>query len=174
MDGARFSNACCFLKCEPADITWKSGVDILSLGTTKNGTMSCEAILIFNKDIKEDFERRQKRAGHLWSKNRYMSAQIIKWIENERWIKAAQKANNYALSIKNSLSKNKNIIIEYPVDINMVFARIPIAIQDKLKINNVSFNPWYGSDNLTRFVTSWDTTSSEIKKIDNIIINLEN
>ena len=103
-----------------------------------------------------------------------MSAQIIKWIENERWIKAAQKANNYALSIKNSLSKNKNIIIEYTVDINMVFARIPIAIQDKLKINNVSFNPWYGSDNLTRFVTSWDTTSTEIKNFDNIIINLEN
>ena len=174
MDGARFSNACCFLKCEPADITWKSGVDILSLGTTKNGTMSCEAILIFNKDIKADFERRQKRAGHLWSKNRYMSAQIIKWIENERWIKAAQKANNYALSIKNSLSKNKNIIIEYPVDINMVFARIPIAIQDKLIINNVSFNPWYGSNNLTRFVASWDTTSTEIKNLDDIIINLEN
>ena len=124
--------------------------------------------------LEEDFERRQKRAGHLWSKNRYMSAQIIKWIENERWIKAAQKANNYALSIKNSLSKNKNIIIEYPVDINMVFARIPIEIQDKLKINNVSFNPWYGSDNLTRFVTSWDTTSTEIKNFDDIIINLEN
>ena len=56
----------------------------------------------------------------------------------------------------------------------MVFARIPIAIQDKLKINNVSFNPWYGSDNLTRFVTSWDTTSTEIKNFDDIIINLEN
>lgn len=172
MDGARFANACCFLNCKPADITWKSGIDILSLGTTKNGTMSCEAIIIFNETIQEDFERRQKRAGHLWSKNRYMSAQIVKWIENDRWIKAAQKANNYAQSIKNILSKNKNITIEYAVDVNMVFAKIPPDIQKTLKINNVYFNPWYGCDHLTRFVTSWDTKDSEIKKFENVINHL--
>ena len=145
MDGARFANACCFLKCKPADITWKSGVDILSLGTTKNGTMSCEAVLIFNKSIQEDFDRRQKRAGHLWSKNRYMSAQIVKWIENDRWLNAAKKANDYAILIKNILSKNKNIKIQYPVEINMIFAKIPMYIQTQLRNSNVSFNPWYGS-----------------------------
>ena len=172
MDGARFANACSYLNCKPADISWKSGIDILSLGTTKNGTMSCELIIIFNKEIKEDFERRQKRAGHLWSKNRYMSAQIIKWIENDRWIKAAKKANNNAQSIKNILTKNEHIIIEYPVDINMVFARIPKAIQEKLHNFNVSFNPWYGNDNLTRFVSSWDTKDTEIKQLEDIITNL--
>ena len=172
MDGARFANACCFLKCKPADISWKSGIDILSLGTTKNGTISCETIIIFNKKIQEDFERRQKRAGHLWSKNRYISGQIVKWIENDRWIKAAQRANNQALAIKNILNKNKNIIIKYPVNINMVFAKIPTKLQTILKTNNVNFNPWYGENNLTRFVTSWDTDDNEIKKFEYIINNL--
>ncbi|PPR15278.1 MAG: Low specificity L-threonine aldolase [Alphaproteobacteria bacterium MarineAlpha9_Bin3] len=172
MDGARFANACCFLKCKPADITWKSGIDILSLGTTKNGTMSCEAIVIFNKDIQADFERRQKRAGHLWSKNRYMAAQIVKWIENDRWKNAANKANDYAKNIKNIFNSNKKILIEYPVDINMVFAKIPPNIQEILIKHNVLFNPWYGNDNLTRFVTSWDTKFSDIKNLEEIINNL--
>ncbi len=172
MDGARFANACCYLDCKPADISWKSGIDILSLGTTKNGTMSCEAILIFNKDIQADFERRQKRAGHLWSKNRYMAAQIIKWIENDRWINAANMANGFASNIKKILNKNKNIIIKYPVEINMVFAQIPLTIQEKLKTNHVAFNPWYGDNNLTRFVASWDTKNNEIEKLEEIINNL--
>ena len=46
MDGARFSNACASLNCTPAELTWKNGIDILSLGTTKNGTISCEALII--------------------------------------------------------------------------------------------------------------------------------
>ena len=172
MDGARFANACSFLNCSPAEITWKSGIDILSLGTTKSGTMSCEAIVIFNKDIQDDIERRQKRAGHLWSKNRYMAAQIIKWIENDRWRIAAEKANNYADKIQSIFTKNKNILIEYPVNINMVFAKIPLNIQKKLINKNVFFNPWYGDDNSTRFVTSWDTKPEELKNLEKVISNL--
>ena len=70
MDGARFSNACASLNVKPAELSWKNGIDILSLGTTKNGTISCEAIIVFNQEIIDDLERRQKRTGHLWSKNK--------------------------------------------------------------------------------------------------------
>ena len=172
MDGARFANACAALNCKPSELTWKSGIDILSLGTTKNGTIACEAILLFNQEIIDDLERRQKRAGHLWSKNRYMSAQIIKWIEEERWIKAAIKANSHAETLKYLLKNIKNVTIEYPVDVNMVFAVIPKNIQSLLKDKNVKFNPWYGSENLTRFVTSWDTKNSELKELESIINNI--
>ena len=172
MDGARFANACAALNCKPSELTWKSGIDILSLGTTKNGTIACEAILLFNQEIIDDLERRQKRAGHLWSKNRYMSAQIIKWIEEERWIKAAINANSHAETLKYLLKNIKNVTIEYPVDVNMVFAVIPKNIQSLLKDKNVKFNPWYGSENLTRFVTSWDTKNSELKELESIINNI--
>ena len=39
MDGARFANALVALKCSPAEMTWRAGVDILSFGATKNGAM---------------------------------------------------------------------------------------------------------------------------------------
>ena len=74
--------------------------------------------------------------------------------------------------MKIAIKENENIIIEYPVDINMVFARIPKAIQEQLRNFNVSFNPWYGNDNLTRFVSSWDTKDTEIKQLDDIVSNL--
>ena len=169
MDGARFSNACAFLNCTPAEMSWKSGVDILSLGTTKNGTISCEAIIIFNKDILDDVNRRQKRAGHLWSKNRYIAAQLVKWLEEDRWIKAARKANLQAQKLKSLLQKIKGVSIEYPVEVNMIFAKIPKNIQDFLKKHEVKFNPWYGPENLTRFVTSWDTKTIELEKLEKII-----
>ena len=169
MDGARFSNACASLNCSPAELTWKSGIDILSLGTTKNGTISCEAIIIFNQEIIDDIERRQKRAGHLWSKNKFIAGQIITWLEDDRWLNAAKKANSQAKTLKSLLKNLKNVTVEYPVDINMVFASIPKKIQSLLKDKNVKFNPWYGSENLTRFVTSWDTKDSELKKLESII-----
>ena len=172
MDGARFANACAALNCNPSDISWKSGIDILSLGATKNGAMSCELIIIFNTKIVDDIDRRQKRAGHLWSKNRYIAAQIIKWIENNRWLKAARKSNKYAKQIEEILLLIKDINIPYSVDANMVFAEIPTKIQKYLKKNNVKFNKWPGKQNLTRFVASWDTKDYEINKLEKIIRNL--
>ncbi len=172
MDGARFSNACASLNVKPAELSWKNGIDILSLGTTKNGTISCEAIIVFNQEIIDDLERRQKRTGHLWSKNKFVSGQIIKWIEDENWLKAARKANLYAQDIMILLKKINNVTIEYNVDVNMVFACIPMIIQDKLRENNVMFNPWYGKKDLTRFVSSWDTKDTELTYFKSIIKNI--
>ena len=169
MDGARFANACASLNCNPSEITWKSGIDIMSLGATKNGAMACELIVVFDSKIIDDIDRRQKRAGHLWSKNRYMAAQIIKWIENDRWLKAATKANNYAKNIHEILKLNKNINIPFSMDGNMVFAEIPSKIQKYLLKKNVKFNKWPNKKNLTRFVASWDTKQSEINNLKKII-----
>jgi len=173
MDGARFANACAALNCEPADISWKSGIDILSLGATKNGAMACELIIIFNNKIVDDIDRRQKRSGHLWSKNRYISAQIIKWIENDRWLKAAKKANSFAKQIEETLLLIKDITIPYSVDANMVFAEIPNNIQKYLNKNNVKFNKWQKKKYLTRFVASWDTNKNEIANFKKVIKNFK-
>ena len=40
MDGARFANALVSLDVTPAEMTWKSGIDILSFGATKNGCIA--------------------------------------------------------------------------------------------------------------------------------------
>ena len=68
MDGARFANALVALGCSPAEMTWKAGVDVLSLGATKNGAFSVDAVVLFNKDLASELAVRRKRAGHLNSK----------------------------------------------------------------------------------------------------------
>jgi len=171
MDGARFANACESLNISPSEITWKSGIDILSLGATKNGAIACEVIIIFNEKIIDDIDRRQKRAGHLWSKNRYMAAQIIKWIENNNWLKAAKHSNKMAKLVKRILSSIKEIHIPYSVDANIIFAEIPLNLQKYLLKNNVKFSKWNGPNNLTRFVTSWDTEAKEISELETVVKN---
>ncbi|KPB38089.1 Threonine aldolase [Pseudomonas savastanoi pv. phaseolicola] len=92
MDGARFSNACAFLEASPAELTWKSGVDVLCFGGTKNGMAVGEAILFFNHDLAEDFDYRCKQAGQLASKMRFLSAPWVGLLENDAWLKHARHA----------------------------------------------------------------------------------
>ena len=81
MDGARFANAVAHLGCSPAEATWKAGIDVLSFGASKNGALAAEAVVFFDPRRAEDFERRRKRAGHLWSKLRYLSCQLLAYLE---------------------------------------------------------------------------------------------
>ena len=76
MDGARFANALVALGCTPAELTWKAGVDVLSFGGTKNGCLGVEAVMLFDPARAWEFELRRKRGGHLFSKHRYLSAQM--------------------------------------------------------------------------------------------------
>ena len=80
MDGARFANALTALNCTPAEMTWKSGIDVLSFGATKNGCLAAEAIIFFNKDLVGNIAFLMKRAGHLLSKMRFVSAQLDAYI----------------------------------------------------------------------------------------------
>ena len=173
MDGARFTNSLVTLNCTPAEATWKSGVDILSFGATKNGAMAAEAVIIFNKKYDYDFDYRQKRAGQLFSKTRFFSCQFLAYLENELWLKNALHANKTALRLSSVFSKN-NLKVEYPVEANEVFVRMPSNLASHLYKNNGSFYEWRAPDNngnngLYRFVTSCFTTEDELSKLDNTI-----
>src|SRR5205814_9451957 len=96
MDGARLANAIAFLGCTPAEATWKAGVDVLSFGMTKNGALAAEAVVFFHAGDARDFEFRRKRFGHLVSKMRFVSEQLLCAIENHRWLRWATTANALA------------------------------------------------------------------------------
>ena len=93
MDGARFANALAALNCSPAEMTWKAGVDIVSLGATKNGCMGVEAVVVFDPALSWEFELRRKRAAHLFSKHRYLAAQMDAYLEGDLWLRSARLAN---------------------------------------------------------------------------------
>ena len=80
LDGARFGNALAHLGATPAQATWQCGVDALSFGASKGGTLGAEAVIFFNPADAGDFEYRRKKGGHLVSKMRFVSAQLEAYV----------------------------------------------------------------------------------------------
>ena len=159
MDGARFANAVAFLGCSPADVTWRAGVDVLSLGATKNGALAAEAVVFFDPSLVRDFELRRKRAGHLISKSRFVSAQLLSYVESGVWKRNAVRANGFARRIGDAAGS----ALLYPVEANEVFLRLGGARKRGLREAGFEFYDW-GSERSgeARVVVSWDQPEEEV------------
>ena len=175
IDGARISNALAYLKCSWADISWKSGVDILSLGTTKNGTIAAEAIISFKKDLSNKLMYYRKRGGHLVSKMRFLSSQLNAFFLNDLWKSNALHANKMALKLAEGLAQIDKIEIAYPVQSNGVFPIFPKEIAESLINKGYLFYQWGDPNNNTyRLMTTFNTSEKAVKDfIDNARIAAE-
>ncbi len=142
MDGARFANALAALRCSPAEATWKSGVDVLSLGATKNGALCAEAVVFFKPALAADFGHRRKRGGHLWSKMRFLSAQLLAYLENDLWLANARHANAMAALFAAGLERIPGVRVLQSVDANEVFAALPEATVARLEREGFGFYRW--------------------------------
>ena len=109
MDGARFANGLVSLSTSPADMTWKSGVDVLSFGGTKNGCLAAEAVIFFKPELVQAFPFLHKRSGHLLSKMRFVSAQLEAYVSNDVWLRNAQHANAMAAHLSKGLAAIEGI-----------------------------------------------------------------
>lgn len=166
MDGARFANALRHLGCTPADLTWKAGVDVLSFGATKNGAIAAEAVVFFNKSLAEGFERRRKRGGQLWSKFRYLAAQLDAYLEHDLWLRNADHANRMAARLAGGLNALPGVALVQPVQANELFVAIPPAMATDLWAEGAQFYPWIpvpGNDApVMRLVTAWNTRPEDV------------
>jgi threonine aldolase len=169
LDGARFANALVALDCTPAEMTWKAGVDVVSFGGTKNGCMGVEAVIFFDPTKAWEFELRRKRGAHLFSKHRYLSAQMAGYLENEAWLDAARKANANCVRLHAGLeAQGANIL--HAVEANIIFATLPRATHQKLQSGGAVYNVMDGDvstgnpDQLltARFVCDWSLTNDQI------------
>lgn len=166
MDGARIANAIVSLGKTPAEVTWKAGVDILSLGATKNGVFAAEAVIFFDPAKATDFEFRRKRGGHLFSKYRFLSAQLLPYLEADRWLRLAGNANSRAQELEKGLRKLSELKILHVAETNMIFIKMPVSLVDGFKKNNCLFYTWGQEDNsvFARLVTSFNTTKREVDR----------
>ncbi len=166
MDGARFANAMVHLGCTPAEATWQLGVDVLSLGATKNGALCAEAVVFFDPARARDFERRRKRAGHLWSKLRFVSAQLLSYLENGLWLANARHANAMASHLAEGLRSVPGASVLQTVDANEVFVALPEASVAALEQQGFEFYRWPLSTPPTgvaiRLVTSYATPQAHV------------
>ena len=169
MDGARFANALVSLNCTPAEMTWKSGIDVLSFGATKNGCLAAEAIIFFKPELVGNLAFLMKRAGHLLSKMRFVSAQLDAYISDEVWLKNAKHANSMGKKLSQGLLKHKNIELAYPTDANEVFVKIPKNIIDQFNSNGYKINDDEWEDKAVRLVAAWNTHPDDIDSFLNII-----
>jgi threonine aldolase len=159
MDGARFANAVARLGCSPADATWRSGIDIMSFGATKNGGALCDAIIVFSPDLADGLAVQLRRAGQVWSKMRFASAQLIAYVENDLWLEMARASNGIAVDIAAALRDIPAVRLLAPVEANEIFLELPDGTMGALEHDGFQF--YRRSPTLARFVCRFDTTEAE-------------
>ena len=162
MDGARFANSVAFLDCHPGDVTWRAGVDVMSFGATKNGALAAEAVVFFDTALVRDFELRRKQSGHLLSKSRYISAQLLAYVESGLWLRNAQRTNTLAQQI----GRAAGLLLMHPVEANEVFLALGGERKQALRHQGFEFYDWNAdSTGETRFVVSWDQREEDVRAL---------
>ncbi len=168
MDGARFANALVRLNASPAQMTWQSGVDVLSFGATKGGALAAEAVVVFDPARAAFIGERRKRAGHLLSKHRFLAVQFAAYLEDGRWLALARHANAMADRLAHKLTAI-GLPPVWPVEANMIFVVLPRALDAQLKAAGASYyvrsseRLKLGADKvLVRLVTSFATANEDV------------
>ncbi|WOI53300.1 threonine aldolase family protein [Parvularcula sp. LCG005] len=167
LDGARFSNACARGKASAAAMTARAGVDVLTFGGTKNGCLAAEAIIFFDQQCGEQLAVRQRRAGHVFSKYRFLSAQWLGFLQNDLWLRLAKISNTQADRLSKSLAASGVCTLVHPTEINEVFVTMPDDLVSTLKEQGATFYDWIQPGDpykgkLRRFVTSYMTTDDQV------------
>ncbi len=177
MDGARFANAVAALGISPAEASWKAGVDVMSFGGTKNGCWCAEAIVFFDKEKAADFAYNHKRAGQLFSKSRFVSAQFDAYLADGLWLSLANHANAMADALREGIAAASNARPAWETRANEVFAIVKRSAADRARSEGALFYDWHvGGDTpvaqdeiLVRLVASWSTTPEEVESFIRLI-----
>ena len=177
MDGARFANAVQSLGCSAAEMTWKSGVDAVTFGGTKNGLMAVEAVIFFNPKHAWEFELRRKRGAHLFSKHRFLAAQMQSYLAGDLWLDMAKKSNDASARLVQGLKQIPEVQIDFEPQANIIFAQWAREAHQRLHAAGAQYYVMAGdhttgpSDELlpARLVTDWSTTPENVDKFLDIL-----
>ena len=175
MDGARFANALVALDCTPAEMTWKRGVDMVSFGGTKNGCWCAEALLVFNPERfggVNSIKFQRKRMGHLFSKTRFISAQLKAYLENDVWLNLARHSNAMGMKLAAAIEQSNRLRLAWPAQSNQLFMIAKKDHAEAMLAKGAHFYPWPACSELRdqvkddeqvyRFVTSFATTEADV------------
>jgi threonine aldolase len=170
MDGSRFANALVSLGCSPAEMTWKAGVHALSFGATKNGVLAAEAIVLFDRSLAAEMGYRRKRAGHLFSKMRFLAAQMDAYLNDDLWLRNARQANGTAQRLSQGLAGLSGVEVLGATEANILFCRLPSTVVESLLEAGFKFYHDRWGPNIVRFVTAFSTTAQDV---DNLLAHVK-
>ena len=172
MDGTRLANALARQNVSAADMTWRAGVDVLCLGATKNGAMAAEAVILFDPERAWEFELRRKRGGHLFSKMRFISAQMEAYLSDDLWLRLAGHSNRMADLLADGINAVDGANVTNTVGANMLFPEITLAQHKRLQAAGAGyytmseFDPAGAEDQIIklRLVASFRTTEEDVTR----------
>ena len=164
LDGARFANALVATGATPAQMTWQAGIDVLSLGGTKNGCLGVEGVVLFNPEKAWELELRRKRGGHLFSKHRYLSAQMEAYLADGLWLRLAAQANAMGQRLVQGLRDRQAHVPQ--ADANMLFPEWAPGTHDRLEGAGAHYYrfPAPPGRERARLVASWSTTDTDVDR----------
>lgn len=163
MDGARFANALATLNASPADLSWRAGVDVMSLGGVKNGLAAGEAVVFFDRALADEFAWRIKQGGQLNSKMRLVTAPWIGLLENDVWLRNARHANAMARRLEAAIADAPGIRRMFPVEANAVFVEIEPVVQEAVRAKGWTFYTFLGATGC-RLMCAWDTQPETVDR----------
>ncbi len=173
MDGARFANALVSLGCSPAEMTWKTGIDVLTFGATKNGCLAAEAIIFFDPALAEAMPYLRKRGGHTLSKGRLLAAQLEGYLAEDHWLDNARHANAMAARLAEGMTREAGLRLAWECAGNEVFAIMPRAMAEAMRARGCVFHEWTATnlspdsplgqdEGIYRLVTSFATQAGQV------------
>lgn len=182
MDGARFANALVSLDSTPAEMSWKAGVDMLSFGGTKNGCWCAEALIVFDPVLAGQMAYHRKRAGHLFSKTRFVTAQFEAYLSNGLWLELARHSNAMTGKLAAAIRTSPDIRLLWEPQANEIFAVAKTSHFEALKSAGLLAAPWVPpvehaheiakDEVLFRLVTSFANTDDHIQAFEESLQSL--
>jgi threonine aldolase len=163
VDGARLGCAVAALGCGPREMLLETGVDVVSFGGTKQGLLCGEAVVFLKAGLGADFPYWQKSGMQLASKMRFVAAQFEALLEDGLWVENGRRANTMADRLHRAVREIPCVEVAFPVQVNSVFARIPVALLEPLQ-QETFFWPWDARAGLVRWMCAFDSTAEDIDR----------
>ena len=161
LDGSRIANAAASLDVPMRTFTNAVGVDILSLGGTKNGALFGEAVVVLNQDAVSHMKHLRKLSMQLASKMRFVSVQLEALLAKDLWLRNARHANEMAQRLAEGVRAVHGVEILYPVQANAVFARLPHDVSERLQ-KRYRFYFWNEAAGDVRWMCAFDTREEDV------------
>ncbi|QCU76894.1 threonine aldolase [Citricoccus sp. SGAir0253] len=167
MDGARLANAAAALGLPLRAFTTDAGVDVLSLGGTKNGALAAEAVVVLDEAASHGLVYLRKHQMQLASKMRFVSAQLLALLDGDLYLRTAGHANAMARRLREGIEAGiadgslPGVAFTQPTHVNSVFATLPPGIADRLR-QRFRFYDWDAARGEVRWVCSFDTTEEDV------------
>jgi threonine aldolase len=171
LDGARVANALAAADTSLATMVADTGVDVMTLGMTKNGAMYGEAVVFLDPDLARHARFVRKQAGQLPSKARFVAAQLLALLDDDLWLHNASHANAMATLLARSTEGLAGVELVREPQVNSVFVRLPRERIDALQAWSF-FWDWDLGDRLMRWMTSWATTAHDVEQFRNGVAHL--